>query len=61
MTFTEQARRRQIIDAAVLARAGYGAASLAAIAEEIGVSKGAIDAVGELLRRPGHGRPRVRL
>jgi AcrR family transcriptional regulator len=44
MTFIEQARRRQIMDAAidVLARDGYGAASLAAIAEEIGVSKGVI-------------------
>jgi AcrR family transcriptional regulator len=43
-TFIEQARRRQIIDGAidVLARDGYGAASLAAIAEEIGVSKGVI-------------------
>jgi AcrR family transcriptional regulator len=43
-SFIEQARRRQIIDGAidVLARDGYGAASLAAIAEEIGVSKGVI-------------------
>jgi len=43
-TFTGQARRRQIVDGAidVLARSGYGAASLAAIAEEIGVSKGVI-------------------
>lgn len=43
-TFIEQARRRQIIDGAieVLARDGYGAASLAAIAAEIGVSKGVI-------------------
>ena len=43
-TFIEQARRRQIIDGAidVLARGGYGAASLAAIAQEIGVSKGVI-------------------
>lgn len=43
-TFTEQARRRQIIDGAavVLARDGYAAASLAAIAGEIGVSKGVI-------------------
>jgi AcrR family transcriptional regulator len=44
MTFIEQARRRQIIDAAVdvLARDGYGAASLAAIAGDVGVSKGVI-------------------
>ena len=43
-SFIEQARRRQIIDGAidVLARDGYGSASLAAIAEEIGVSKGVI-------------------
>lgn len=44
LTFTEQARRRQIIGAAieVLARDGFGAASLAAIAGQIGVSKGVI-------------------
>lgn len=44
LTFTERARRSQIVDAAidVLAEAGYAAASLAAIAERIGVSKGVI-------------------
>jgi AcrR family transcriptional regulator len=43
-TFTEQARRDQIIAAAidVLADDGYPAASLAAIAARIGISKGVI-------------------
>jgi AcrR family transcriptional regulator len=43
-TFTEQARRSQIVAAAidVLADGGYAAASLAAIAERVGVSKGVI-------------------
>ena len=43
-TFIEQARRRQILDAAVevLADQGYAAASLAAIAGRAGVSKGVI-------------------
>ena len=43
-TFTEQARREQIVTAAieVLAEGGYAAASLAAIAERVGVSKGVI-------------------
>jgi AcrR family transcriptional regulator len=43
-TFIEQARRAQILAAAidVLAGRGYGAASLAAIAEHISVSKGVI-------------------
>lgn len=43
-TFTEQARRSQIVAAAidVLADGGYSAASLAAIAERVGVSKGVI-------------------
>ena len=43
-TFIEQARRRQIIDGAIalLADGGSGAASLAAIAQRIGVSKGVI-------------------
>lgn len=43
-TFIEQARRRQIVDAAVetVARQGFGAASLAAIARTAGVSKGVI-------------------
>jgi AcrR family transcriptional regulator len=43
-TFIEQARRRQIVDAAVatVAEQGFGAASLAAIARTAGVSKGVI-------------------
>jgi AcrR family transcriptional regulator len=43
-TFTEQARRAQILAAAVevLAESGYPGASLAAIADRIGVSKGVI-------------------
>jgi AcrR family transcriptional regulator len=43
-TFTEQARRGQIIAAAidVLADNGYAGASLAAIAQRIGISKGVI-------------------
>jgi AcrR family transcriptional regulator len=43
-TFTEHARREQIVAAAidVLAETGYAAASLAAIANRIGVSKGVI-------------------
>lgn len=41
-TFIEQARRRQIVEAAVatVAEQGFGAASLAAIARTAGVSKG---------------------
>ena len=43
-TFIEQARRRQIVDAAIatVAGEGFGAASLAAIARTAGVSKGVI-------------------
>lgn len=43
-SFIEQARRRQIVGAAVdtVARQGFGAASLAAIARTAGVSKGVI-------------------
>ena len=43
-TFIEAARRAQIVDAAVavIAEAGYGQASLARIADRIGVSKGVI-------------------
>lgn len=43
-SFIEQARRRQIIDAAVttLARDGFGNTSLAAIARTAGISKGVI-------------------
>ena len=44
MTFTEAARRAQIITAAIdtIAEAGYGQASLARIAERAGISKGVI-------------------
>ena len=44
MTFTEAARRQQIVRATieVLAESGYGAASLAAIAARLGISKGVI-------------------
>src|SRR5580700_8813672 len=43
-TFTENARRRQIVAAAIdtIAEVGYGQASLARIAKRIGVSKGVI-------------------
>ncbi|BBX35310.1 TetR family transcriptional regulator [Mycolicibacterium mageritense DSM 44476 = CIP 104973] len=43
-TFTEQARRRQIVDAAleVIAESGYAQASLARIAEHIGVAKSVV-------------------
>ncbi|GAB3562128.1 TetR/AcrR family transcriptional regulator [Amycolatopsis endophytica] len=43
-TFTEQARRRQLIEATieVISARGYGGASLAAIAEHAGVSKAAV-------------------
>lgn len=43
-TFTETARRRQIVAAAIdtIAEVGFGQASLARIAERIGVSKGVI-------------------
>jgi TetR/AcrR family fatty acid metabolism transcriptional regulator len=43
-TFTENARRRQIVDAAIdtIAELGYGQASLARIATRIGISKGVI-------------------
>jgi AcrR family transcriptional regulator len=43
-TFTETARRAQIVTAAIetIAELGYGQASLARIAERIGVSKGVI-------------------
>lgn len=43
-TFTEQARRRQIIDGAleVIAERGYPQASLARIAEHIGIAKSAV-------------------
>ncbi|GAB3130575.1 TetR/AcrR family transcriptional regulator [Tsukamurella serpentis] len=55
-SFIKEARRRQIIDAAVvvLAESGFGAASLARIAEQAGVSKGVIsyhfDGKDDLLR-----------
>lgn len=44
LSFTERARRAQILEAAVevLAERGYGGASLSAIAERVGVSKGVI-------------------
>ncbi|MFG1795261.1 TetR/AcrR family transcriptional regulator [Nocardia sp. NPDC049149] len=43
-SFIEQARRRQIIGAAVevISEVGYGSASLARIAEQAGISKGVI-------------------
>jgi TetR/AcrR family transcriptional regulator len=43
-TFTEQARRRQLIEATIdsIATRGYPATSLAAIAEQAGVSKAAV-------------------
>ena len=43
-TFTEQARRSQIVDAAIaqLAESGYAGTTLAAIAARIGVSKAAL-------------------
>jgi AcrR family transcriptional regulator len=43
-TFTEQARRQQIVDAAIdtIAEVGYGQASLARIAARVGISKGVI-------------------
>ena len=43
-SFIEQARREQIVDAAidVLYESGFAAASLGAIAERIGVSKGVL-------------------
>lgn len=43
-TFTEMARRRQIVDAAIdtIAESGYSQASLARIAARIGISKGVI-------------------
>jgi AcrR family transcriptional regulator len=43
-TFTEQARRRQIVGAAIdtIAEVGYGQASLARIAARVGISKGVI-------------------
>lgn len=43
-TFTEQARRRQLIEATieVISARGYGGASLSAIAEHAGVSKAAV-------------------
>ncbi|WP_135453101.1 TetR/AcrR family transcriptional regulator [Mycobacterium sp. DL99] len=43
-TFTEQARRRQIVDGAleVIAEQGYPQASLARIAEHIGIAKSAV-------------------
>lgn len=44
LTFTEQARRRQIVDAAieVIAEAGYAQASLARIAAHVGVAKSVV-------------------
>ncbi|MFJ8311379.1 MULTISPECIES: TetR/AcrR family transcriptional regulator [unclassified Streptomyces] len=44
LTFTEQARRRQLIEATIdsIATRGYPATSLAAIAEQAGVSKAAV-------------------
>lgn len=43
-TFTEEARRRQLVDAAieVMAAEGYGAGSFARIAKEAGVAKSAV-------------------
>ena len=43
-TFTEQARRRQIVEGAleVIAEQGYPQASLARIAEHIGIAKSAV-------------------
>jgi AcrR family transcriptional regulator len=43
-TFTETARRAQIVQAAIdtIAELGYGRASLARIAERLGISKGVI-------------------
>ena len=43
-TFTEQARRQQIVGAAIdtIAEVGYGQASLARIAARVGISKGVI-------------------
>ncbi|WP_406504694.1 TetR/AcrR family transcriptional regulator [Streptomyces sp. NBC_00212] len=43
-TFTEQARRRQLVEATIdsIATRGYPATSLAAIAEQAGVSKAAV-------------------
>lgn len=55
-SFIEEARRRQIVDAAVdvLAEAGFGGTSLARIAERAGISKGVIsyhfDGKDELMR-----------
>ncbi|WP_433803123.1 TetR/AcrR family transcriptional regulator [Actinomycetospora sp. CA-084318] len=44
MTFTEEARRRQLVDVTIgmLAEHGYGRCSLARIAEAAGVTKGAV-------------------
>src|SRR5690606_3758989 len=44
LTFIEQARRKQIVEATieVLAEVGYGKASLALIAQRVGISKGVI-------------------
>src|SRR5262245_9661703 len=44
LTFTEQARRRQIVDAAieVIAEAGYAQASLARIAAHVGLAKSVV-------------------
>lgn len=44
MTFTEEARRRQLVDVtvALIAEHGYGRCSLARIAEAAGVTKGAV-------------------
>ncbi|MEJ2866192.1 TetR/AcrR family transcriptional regulator [Actinomycetospora sp. OC33-EN08] len=44
MTFTEEARRRQLVDVTVglLAEHGYGRCSLARIAEAAGITKGAV-------------------
>lgn len=73
-TFTEKARRAQIVSAAIdtIAERGYGQASLARIAERLGISKGVIsyhfagkeDLVRELVaevlaRAEAYMRPRV--
>ena len=73
-TFTETARRAQIVAAAIdtIAELGYGQASVARIAERAGTSKGVIlyhfsgkddlirELVGELIARAGaYMRPRV--
>lgn len=52
LTFTERARRQQLIDATIdlISTRGYPATSLSAIAERAGLSKAAVLYLG---RRPG--------